>query len=94
MQIFSGMAHKLAVNKATSSIAKVHKEGRLKFLDNEQVEYSDKQGIKVVNSVDEIASIIWNNLEAGLGGQASYTQVRFMPEDVKEIILKLRRATR
>ncbi len=80
-----GGASKVIRNQIRSKIEKVVKEKRLVFLDNDEVDYTDKQGVKKTISLDDMTKIL-----VGASGEDNLSQVGITPDMVKDMLLEER----
>jgi hypothetical protein len=90
MDFINRAARNLALGQAKSSIDKAYKDGRLIFRENGLVEYTDKKNITTLRPLDDIASLIWDRLEASFQGKASLSMVDITPENIKTIIQEIK----
>jgi len=96
MDVFR-LGHNRIMGRINGTLNKAYKEGRLIFPpDNENsVEYTDKEGVKQILTLDVCAGLLWdkfsNQLMGGAGmASANLTTVDISPDDIKLVLLGIK----
>ncbi|MDD5353535.1 MAG: hypothetical protein PHS93_10270 [Candidatus Omnitrophica bacterium] len=80
------------LKKAEKAIINLYAQGRLTFK-NDNVVYTEKDGNKEEYSLDDCASLFWSKLNEELANKqqgANFAVLNIEPNDIKEIILKVK----
>ena len=80
-----GAAGSVIKRKIKSTIKSLIKEERLVYLENGDVEYTDRQGEKRVISIEEMTMIL-----VDASGSANLLNVGIMPDDITNLIIEER----
>lgn len=90
------LARNKVMNQAISAITATFKQGRLRFIGNDEAEYTDKSGVTQVYTLNELASFLWGKMGNELGGiwvsgvQANLVMLDISTQDILKIILELK----
>ena len=79
------IASKLVEGRIKSTIKNIVKKKRLVFLDNDKVNYTDKQGVKKTISLDEMTKIL-----VDVSGEYYLSQLGITPNMVGNMLLEER----
>lgn len=94
MSFLDKLANKSVMSKVNKAIQTAYKQGRLKFIigDDNKVEYTDKEGISQVFTIDELASHLWGKMNDeffATTGQG-LAALKVTPDDINKVIRGLR----
>ena len=96
MDFFTRQARKRLIGKINKAVAKTQEEGRLKFVENDTIEYIGKEdGLKRTMTMDECAAMFWSaynenmQQEIGLVGGNLMT-FEITPDDFRKAMIELR----
>lgn len=84
-------ARSLALGTVNRSVRELYKHKRLKLLPDEQAEFVDKNGVRKVYPLDELASDLWIKMDAQssrMTNLPAFAVLDIKPEDVKQAIIK------
>ncbi len=95
MNILVRQARKRQMKQIRKAVAQTHKEGRLKFVGDDKLEFVEQDGrVREISLVDCAADFWqrWNNkMMADIGSPyANLGTFEISPDDIKEMILELK----
>ena len=101
LNVMTELARNKVMKQATAAVTASYKSGRLVFNNKGDAEYTDKNGLTQVYTLDELASLFWDKMNSKLaiattwvsGVQANLAILDISVKDILKIILGLKGET-